>query len=139
MKKGIIFRALASATLAAAPLTAGMAQMWTPGSEIVGQSIQVETNGVTNTVYLDAGGTARITSPGGMVVPATWTAAGNQLCLTTSTNQDCWNYSAPFQAGQPMNMVNQCQTASRWTALGVNTPPPPPPPPMQQAPTGERG
>lgn len=137
MKKGIIFRALATAALVAAPLTAGSAQMmWTPGAEIVGQSIQVETNGVVNTVVLDAGGSARITSPGGMVVPATWTAAGNQLCLTTATNQDCWNYAAPFQAGAPMTMVNQCQVSSRWTALGTNVPPPPP---MQQAPAGERG
>ncbi len=138
MKKGIIYRALATAALVAAPLTAGSAQMmWTPGTEIVGQTIQVETNGVMNTVMLDAGGSARITSPGGMVVPANWSAAGNQLCLTTATNQDCWNYSAPFQAGAPMNMVNQCQVASRWTALGTNMAPPPPPP--MQAPMGERG
>ncbi len=141
MKKGIIFRALATAALVATPLSAGMAQMmWTPGSEIVGQSIQVETNGVTNTLYLDSGGSARIMSPAGNTVPATWTAAGNQLCVTTSTNQDCYNYAAPFQAGQPMNMVNQCQTASRWTAMATNNAaPPPPPPPMYQAPVGERG
>ncbi len=138
MHKGIIFKALATVALFASPLTAASAQMmWTPGSEIVGQSIQVETNGITNTVMLDPGGSARITTPGGMVVPATWSVAGNQLCLTSATNQDCWNYAAPFQAGAPMTMVNQCQTASRWTALGVNMPPPPPPP--MQAPAGERG
>lgn len=136
MKKGIIFRALASAALVAAPLTAASAQvMWTPGSEIVGQTIQVETNGVTNTVVLDPGGSARITSPGGTVVPATWSVAGNQLCLTTATNQDCWTYAAPFQAGAPVTLINQCQVSSRWTALGTNVPPPP----VQQAPVGERG
>lgn len=136
MKKGIIFRALAATALVAAPVTAGFAQvMWTPGAEIVGQTIQVETNGVTNTVVLDAGGTARITTPGGTVIPATWSAAGNQLCLTTATNQDCYAYAAPFQAGAPVTMVNQCQTSSRWTALGTNVPPPP----VQQAPGGERG
>ncbi|HYI43631.1 MAG TPA: hypothetical protein VD768_08425, partial [Sphingomicrobium sp.] len=95
MKKGIIFRALATVALVAAPVTAGFAQtMWTPGAEIVGQTIQVETNGVTNTVVLDAGGTARITSPGGTVVPANWSVAGNQLCLATATNQDCYAYAA---------------------------------------------
>ena len=135
MKKGIIFRTLATVALVAAPATAGFAQMWTPGAEIVGQTLQVETNGVTNTVVLNADGTAQISSPGGTVVPANWSAAGNQLCLATATNQDCFAYSAPFQAGAPMTMVNQCQTASRWTALGVNTPPPPP----MQAPAGERG
>ena len=135
MKKGIIFRALATVALVGAPVTAGFAQTWTPGAEIVGQTIQAETNGVTNTIVLDAGGTARITSAGGTVVPANWSVAGNQLCLTTATNQDCYAYAAPFQAGAPVTMVNQCQTASRWTALGTNVPPPP----IQQAPAGERG
>jgi hypothetical protein len=108
-----------------------------PASEVVGQTIQVETNGITNTVVLDAGGSARITSPAGSVVPANWSVAGNQLCLGIATNQDCWAYAAPFQAGAPMTMVNQCQVASRWTALGTNTMAPPPP--VQQVPAGERG
>jgi len=137
VKKGIILKSLAACALVAAPLSAAIAQ-WMPGSEIVGQTIQVETNGITNTVILDAGGTARITSLGGNLVPASWSATGNQLCLTTGTNQDCWNYAAPFQAGAPMTMVNQCQVSSRWTALGTNMMAPPPPP-MQQAPAGERG
>lgn len=136
MNKGIILKALASVALVATPLSAASAQLWVPGSEIVGQSLQVETNGVTNTVYLDAGGTARLTSPGGTVVPATWTASGNMLCIATATNRDCWNYAAPFQAGVPVTMVNQCQVASRWSAMATNAPPPPP---VQQAPGGERG
>ncbi len=139
VKNRIIFRALATVALAATPLSAGMAQMWVPGSEIAGQSIQAETNGVTNTIYFDQGGAARIMSPGGMVIPATWTASGNQLCMSTATNRDCWNYAAPFQSGQPVTMVSQCQVASRWTALGTNMMAPPPPPPPMQAPMGERG
>ena len=51
--------------------TAALAQAWTPGAEIVGQSVQVTTNGVTNTVYLDAGGSARIVTPGGNTLPGT--------------------------------------------------------------------
>jgi hypothetical protein len=39
------------------------------GSEIIGQPLQVTTNGVTNTVYLDPGGAARIMTPGGNTVP----------------------------------------------------------------------
>lgn len=39
-----------------------------PGSEIVGQPVAVTTNGITNTVYLDPGGTARIMTPGGNTV-----------------------------------------------------------------------
>ena len=43
---------------------AALAQAWTPGSEIVGQSVQVTTNGVTNTVYLDPGGSRADHHPG---------------------------------------------------------------------------
>ena len=63
---------------------AAMAQPWTPGSEVVGQPVQVTTNGVTNTVYLDAGGQLRIMTPGGNTVPGTWTAANGQLCLQSA-------------------------------------------------------
>jgi len=40
------------------------AQGWTPAAEVVGQPIQVTTNGVTNTVTLSPGGQATIASPG---------------------------------------------------------------------------
>ena len=48
---------------------------WTPGSEVVGQPIQVTTNGVTNTVTLSPGGQAQILTPSGNPVGGTWTAA----------------------------------------------------------------
>jgi len=105
---------------------AALAQAWTPGSEIVGQSVQVTTNGVTNTVYLDAGGAARIVTPGGNTVPGTWTAANGQLCLNNGTAQECWPYSAPFQAGQPMTLTSSCNSSSTWLASSTNAPPPPP-------------
>ena len=62
--------------------TAGFAQAaWTPASEVVGQPIQVTTNGVTNTVTLSPGGQATIASPAGRIVNGTWSAANGQLCL----------------------------------------------------------
>jgi hypothetical protein len=106
---------------------------WAPGSEIVGQSVQVETNGVTNTVYFDAGGAARIQTPAGNIVPGTWSAANGQLCLSTGAAQECWPYSQPFQAGQQVALTSSCNAASRWTALGTNQPPP-----VEQG-AGERG
>lgn len=109
---------------------AALAQAWTPGSEIVGQSVQVTTNGVTNTVYLDAGGAARIVTPGGNTVPGTWTAANGQLCLNNGTAQECWPYSAPFQAGQPVTLTSSCNSSSTWLAASTNAPP---------APAGQRG
>jgi hypothetical protein len=127
----VIRKAIVGALLAGAPV-AGIAQ-WAPGSEITGQSIQVETNGVTNTVFFDPGGVARIQTPGGNVVPATWSAADGQLCLSTGTARECWPYAQAFQAGQQVTLTSSCNAASRWTALGTNQPPP-----VQQG-LGERG
>ena len=106
--------------------SAALAQAWTPGAEIVGQSVQVTTNGVTNTVYLDAGGSARIVTPGGNTVPGTWTAANGQLCLSNGAAQECWPYASPFQAGQPVTLTSSCNATSTWLAAATNAPPPPP-------------
>lgn len=133
MGKSVIIKAAAGALLLGAPV-AGLTQTgWMPGSEITGQSVQVETNGVTNTVFFDPAGVARIQTPGGNIVPGSWTASGGQLCLTTGAAQECWPYAQPFQAGQQITLTSSCNAASRWTALGTNTPPP-----VQQG-AGERG
>jgi hypothetical protein len=129
MRKGVVASLVYGAVLLGAPLSAAYSQ-WTPGSELVGQSVQVETNGVVNTVYFDPGGAARIITPAGNVVQGTWTAAGGQLCLQTGTGRECWPYNAAFQAGQQVTLVSSCQVASRWTALSTNPP---------QAAGGERG
>ena len=102
-------------------------------SEIVGQPVQVTTNGVTDTVVLNSGGQGTITSAGGTVVNGTWTAANSQLCLNNGTAQECWPYNAPFQAGQPMTLTSSCNATSTWLAASTNAPPPPP------AQRGERG
>ena len=106
---------------------AALAQAWSPGSEVVGQSVQVTTNGVTNTVYLDPGGSARIVTPGGNTVPGTWSAANGQLCLGAGGATECWPYAAPFQAGQPVTLTSSCNQSSTWLAAATNAPPPPAP------------
>ena len=131
MMKHSPFTALAGAAALIAPASA-LAQ-WTPGSEIVGQPLEVTTNGVTNTIVLNPGGQAQITTPGGNVVPATWSAANGQLCLSTGTAQECWSYTSAFQPGQPMTLTSSCGSSS-WLAGSTNMPPPPP-----QSPGGERG
>lgn len=133
MKSSLLRRAAAAfASIAVLP-SAALAQMaWTPGSEIVGQPIQVTTNGVTNTVYLDAGGSARMLTPGGNVVPGTWTAAGGQLCLSTGTAQECWPYASPFQAGRAITLTSSCNSSSTWLTAATNGP-------AQPAIRGERG
>lgn len=132
MKKPGFAAVLAGAATLIAP-AAAFAQ-WVPGSEIVGQTLQVQKNGVTDTVFLGPGGQAQITSPGGTIVPASWTAANGQLCLNTGAAQECWGYTNAFQAGQPITLTSNCGTAS-WLANSTNAPPPPP----TQQPEGERG
>ncbi len=120
----IVVQSVATLVGIAALPGAAIAQSWTPGSEVVGQPIQVTTNGVTNTVYLDNGGAARIMTPSGNTVPATWTAASNQLCLINGAAQECFPYSSPFQAGRPVTLTSSCNATSTWLAASTNNPPP---------------
>lgn len=112
------------ASLLFVPAVASAQAGWSPGSEVIGQPIQVTTNGVTNTVYLDNGGAARIMTPGGNAVPASWTAANSQLCLNKAGAQECWPYSAPFHAGTPVTLTSSCNAISTWLAASTNGPPP---------------
>ena len=123
--------AVAIAIAAAAPGIAFAQGAWTPGSEIIGQPIQVTTNGITNTVYFDPGGSARIMTPGGNTIPATWSAAGGQLCLNNGTAQECWPYNGPFQPNQPQTLTSSCGATETWLAQATNQPP--------QGVKGERG
>jgi len=119
---------------AALIVPAAAAAQWVPGSEIVGQAVQVQTNGVTNTIQFGPGGSAQIITPAGRVIPATWSANNGQLCLMTGAAQECWPYQAAFQPGQAITLTSSCNAASTWLANATNQPPPP-----TQAPAGERG
>jgi len=132
MKSGFVVRAAIGLIAAAAVPGATFAQTaWTPGAEVIGQPIQVTTNGVTNTVYLDQGGTARLMTPAGNTVPATWQIANGQLCLNNGSTQECWPYAAPFQPNQAVTLTSSCNATSSWLAQATNQP--------AQSPTGERG
>jgi hypothetical protein len=134
MKKGFVARTAAViATAAVVPGIAFAQGAWTPGSEVLGQPITVTTNGITNTVYLDAGGTARIVTPNGNTVPATWTAASGQLCLGANGAQECVPYNGPFQPTQPQTLTSSCGATETWLAQATNQPPP------SQGQKGERG
>jgi hypothetical protein len=124
--------AAALAILAALPGAAAAQAAWTPGSEVVGQPIQVTTNGVTNTVFLDAGGGARLVSARGRTVPGSWSATGGQLCLNNGAASECWPYASPFRAGAPVTLTSSCHATSTWLAEATNTPASP-------AERGERG
>jgi hypothetical protein len=129
--KSFVARAAVGLAVVAFPGVA-FAQGWTPGSELVGQPVTVTTNGTTNTVTLNPGGTATITTPGGNPVPATWTAANGQLCLGAGGAQECVPYNSPFQPGQPETLTSSCNSTSTWLAQNTNQPP-------TKAQKGERG
>ena len=113
---------VAGMTLVAAS-GAASAQTWTPGSEIVGQSVQVNTNGTVNTVYFDQGGAARIMTPSGNSTPGRWSVASEQLCLDIGTGPaECWPYKSAFQAGQNVTLTSSCGATSQWLANSTNAP-----------------
>ena len=122
MSKLLTASTLMIAAFVAVP-AAGVAQEWVPGTEIVGQSVVVETEGVANTVHFDAGGAARIVSPQGRVVNASWTAANNSLCLNTGGAAECWPYQKAFEAGQRVTLTSNCQSVSNWLPNATNAPP----------------
>lgn len=122
------------AALAVLP-TAAQAQ-WTPGSELAGQAVQIESNGVANTVYFDQGGAARIVTARGSTIAGTWTSGANGVCLNANGGQECWSYSTPMTPNQPVSLTSSCGAVSTWSAAATNSPPPQPP---QSTPEGERG
>jgi len=134
MTKAYLVRTIAALTIVFSGTA--FAQGWTPAAEVLGQPIQVTTNGVTDTVTLSPGGQATITSPGGRQVNAAWTAANSQLCLINGAAQECVPYAGPFQAGTPMTLTSTCGASETWLAASTNAPPPPPPTAGQK---GERG
>ena len=132
MKSFVVRTAAAVAAMTAMPGVAFAQGAWTPGSEIIGQPIQVTTNGTTNTLYFDQGGTLRIMTPGGNTVPGNWSAANGQLCLSANGAQECVPYNGPFQANQPQTLTSSCNATSSWLAQATNQPP-------SQGQKGERG
>jgi hypothetical protein len=123
------------AALAVLPVAAHA--QFVPGSELVGQSVQVETGGTVNTIHFDPGGAARIMTPRGGVIPASWTSGPSGLCLNANGAQECWSYASPMAAGQAVAMTSSCGAVSTWNPAGTNAPPPPPP--QQPSAEGERG
>ncbi|HEU4636424.1 MAG TPA: hypothetical protein VFS41_09620 [Edaphobacter sp.] len=132
MKRNIVRAAFGLAVSSMIPAVALAQTGWSPGAEVIGQPIQVTTNGVTNTVYLDPGGQLRIVTPGGSTVAGNWTAANGQLCLAVAGGQECVPYASPFQAGQPLAMTSSCGSSETWLAESTNSPP-------AQTPAPERG
>lgn len=119
MTKGLMIRIGVAAFAIAAPSIA-MAQS---AAEILGQPIQATTNGVTNTIYFDPGGTLRILTPAGNTIAGTWQINGQQLCMNVGGQQECVPYDRPFAANEPRDLRTSCNAATVWVAQGVNVAP----------------
>ena len=131
MTKPLLLRVACACAAVAVPAGAVVAQVaWVPGSEIAGQTVLIQTQGVQNSVYFSPDGTASISTPQGTTVPATWSAANNQLCLSAAGAQECFPYTRPFQAGQQVALTSNCNQVATFLPQGTN--------PLQQ-PAGERG
>lgn len=118
------------------PFGLASAQSMVPdGSEIVGQPVRVDVGGVSNTVYFNPGGSARIVGAAGQEVRGTWLAQNGNLCLSAGSDRECWPYQTAFRAGEPIVLTSDCGSASRFTALAVNRPAAP----VQVRRAGERG
>ena len=126
-----LFKVALFVAAAAVPVGNVAAQAWMPGSEIAGQTVQVQTNGVVNSITFNADGTATIMTPEGTSVPGTWSAANSMLCLSANGGQECWPYSQPFQAGQQVALTSSCQQVTTFMPQSTN-------PPAQRS-SGERG
>jgi hypothetical protein len=129
MKSWFVARAAVGLAVVAFPGVA-LAQA-APGAEVIGQPIQVTTNGVTNTVFLDPNGALRIITPGGNTIPGTWNIANAQLCIGANGAQECIPYSGPFQPQQPQTLTSSCGSTETWLAQNTNGP--------AQGQKGERG
>ena len=130
MKSSSVAKAIGGLCLILAPMTAVSAQLWVPGSEITGQSVQIETSGVVNTVYFDPGGVARIATPSGNMVQGSWSVAANVV-----REWGRWPRMLALPVGvpgwQPVTLTSSCQVTSRGRQCGKYRAP--------QTPMGERG
>lgn len=93
-----------------------------PMSEIIGQPIQVTTNGVTNTLYFDADGTVRMITPNAAVVQGSWALQGSNLCVSRGGASECFPYNSPFRAQEPRTVTSSCNAVSTWLANATNNP-----------------
>ena len=114
MTRSFIRASAAGLAFAALPGASFAQGSWTPGSEIIGQPIQVTTNGVTNTVTLSPGGQAQILTPAGNPVAGTWTAANGRYTVRTVVANDANEL--------PVKQANNTSEKPFFVGRGANMP-----------------
>jgi hypothetical protein len=126
-----------AAVIATIPTVSAHAQFMLTGGELNGHSMNVTADGITNTVYFEAGGKARIIPAGGGDVAAEWWVDDGTLCVSIPDAEECFPYTTPFQAGHAVLLTSDCGSAVTW--LPITAEPLPVEMPKERLRSGERG
>lgn len=87
------------------------------GSELIGQSMRVETSaGRTSVMQFAADGTVRATFSG-RETAGRWEVEGQKLCFTWGSVRDCWPYVAPLIRGRTLDLTSDRGNKVRVTLL----------------------
>ena len=121
MRKAFTLLAMAGA---AASLSAcaggerGRPGMWSPGQELVGRSLRLETQGgQRSTLAFRRGGDVRATF-GERETRGRWWAAERRLCFRwPGATTECWPYARPFRRGEPVSVTSDRGNVVRVTLL----------------------
>jgi hypothetical protein len=79
----------------------------TPGAELIGRSVTLETSaGQVSTLHFEDGGAVQAEF-GGKQIAGNWVATGDRLCFAWSGNsRECWPYTAPFERGETATLTS---------------------------------
>jgi hypothetical protein len=104
MRIPIIVAGLASLTLAGCSNFLGSPERqgrWLPGSELVGQTMRVESAGRTSMMRFARDGSVHA-SFSGHDLDGRWNVEPGKICFTWGKVRDCWPYARPFRQGERM-------------------------------------
>ncbi len=90
----------------------------TPGQELVGRALRVETSqGQVSTLHLEPRGVARAAF-GANEIRGRWQVEDRQLCFFWgSAPRECWPYSGQFRRGQAVTVTSDRGNQVRVTLL----------------------
>jgi hypothetical protein len=85
----------------------GQAGSRVPGSELVGQTLKLQTKaGQASMMHFAPNGVVRAEFAGRSTT-GNWVANSSQLCFSWGgTSRECWPYTAPFRRGQTVTVTS---------------------------------
>jgi hypothetical protein len=88
------------------------------GSELIGQSLRLETSGgQVSTLRFAENGVVRAQF-GGREISGTWVSTGTQLCFAwAGSSRECWPYARPLVRGETVSLTSDRGNVVRVTLL----------------------